>query len=577
MARRARALLAIAITVMVAATIVLPALKLLPPPWLWFARRRGFLALYAVAPNKYGDPQLISNASFSVWVFYPTKSGTVFQGIYNGTGGLVYVNLSSLVSWAEAWIDYYGPQAIYSFMPSLVVFVSYPIKVNSTTIEVASQQFMVPLNLSEPLSKEGEVIGLDVTHPFRFYYYVKPGAAGREYGGALAATIRPAQTTTTTTTVPVTTTTLYEPQFVYTYSPKVLAWYPSNDSLGPISLAIAAAQPTREFGVAATHGMVDVTLGGSAISEEGFNVVAVAGSALSAAVDDAEVGAIAQAMSALSPFVPGASLTFTKVSEVSSFNVSDAYISAGFHDVGQIYIVGQAALVNWTVRLWYVSTPSGVFFYNLPVGWQIGIMLTAVKVVESGGAVAPALYKWEAYDPCVNLALWAQEYEAIEFGGLPPSTGVPWEINQSCPIPNTPAPVDWMDYEYNITQVFPPVAPGDDNGVFYVSLEVNGGESPIGAAIDTGSALVSAGAAAALAAGLAAPEVNAAQVIAAVLGSVNFATHSAALIVNQIYVSNDFTNATLYAYISNMTPLYTSGNLKFTLPRELLLIKASAS
>ena len=569
MAHRARALLAALVVVIVAAATALPALKLLPPPWLWLARRRGFLALYAVAPNKYGDLQLISNASFSVWAFYPTKSGTVFQGVYNGTGGLVYVNLSSLVSWAEAWISYYGPQAIYSFMPSLVVFVSYPVEIDSTTIEVASQQFMVPLNLSEPLTGRGEVVGLEVDHPFRFYYSAGPG---QEYSSALRTTIRPAQATTTTTSIPITTMTTSNSSGIYVYSPRVLAWYPSNDSLGPISLAIAAAQPTREFGVAATHGMVDVTLGGSAISEEGFNAVAAAGSALSAAVDDAEAGAIAQAMSALSPAIPGVTLTFTQANVVSIDNAIASTLPPSF-DVEQIYILGQAALVNWTV--YYVPPYVGLNeLVPQLVGWQVGTMLTAVQVVESGSAVAPELHLWWAYDPCVNVTLWAQEYEAIEFGGLPPS--VAWEINQSCPIPNAAAPVDWMDYGYNITQIAA-VPPRQVSGkMFYVNFEINGGESPMGAALDVGSALVSVGAAAALAAGLAAPPVDVALVIAAVMSSVNFATYSVAESVNYFQVQNEFTNATVYAYISNMTPLYTSGSLKFTLPRELLLINASA-
>ena len=576
MAGGARALLAIIIMVIVAAAVALPALRLLPPPWLWFARRRGFLALYAVAVNKRGDAQYLTNASFSVWVFYPTKNGTVFQAIYNGTGGLAYINLSSLIKWAEAWIDYYGPQAIYSFMPSLIVFVSYPIKVNSTTVEVVSQQFMVPLNLSEPLSKEGEVIELEVNHPFRFYYRVA-GAAGREYGGALGTTIRPAQTTTTTTTsTSITPTTApilsSEGLYLIIYKPHVLAWYPSNDSVAPISLEVGLAQPTP-FNYTSGYMNADLYLATSVINEEGINAVAIAGSVLPIVVDDVEAGAVAQGIARLSAMIPGATLTFTQVSQVYSHGYFSVDISNHLHyDVGQIYMVGQAALVNWTLCSWTLGTPPSDCS---PVGWQVGTMLTAVQVVESGSALAPALYHWMAFDPCVNLTAWADEYPKVEFGYGNP--GLPQQVyaavvNETCPMPNTPAPVDWQDYAYYITYETE-VPPGNSTSFPYVKLEEATGPSPLGVVIDTGSALATTAGLLTVAAGMGVPVADMAFVVAAVLDSVQFSSNAVAAVVNSVDIYSSTVNTT-FVYFSNMTPRYflESNGINLTLPRDLVFI-----
>ena len=571
MAGRARALLAVAILAMVVAAIALPALRLLPPPWLWFARRRGYLALYAVAPGKGGDAQYLTNASFSVWAFYPTKRGTVFQGVYNGTGGLAYVNLSSLIGWAEAWINYYGPQAIYSFMPSLIVFVSYPIEINSTTVEVVSQQEMIPLNLSEPLTGKGEVVGISLTHPFRFYYRV---GAGRGYG-ALAA-VRPAQTTTTTTSTSIAPTTApilsSEGLYLIIYKPHVLAWYPSNDSVAPISLEVGLAQPAP-FNYSSGSAVVELYLASDFINEEGINAVAIAGSVFPVVVDDVEAGAVAQGIARLSATIPGATLTFTQVSQVYSFGYFKVDISNNlYYDVGQIYMIGQTALVNWTLCSWTLGTPPSDCS---PVGWQVGTMLTAVQVVESGSAMAPALYHWMAFDPCVNLTAWADEYPKIEYGYGNP--GLPQQVyaaivNETCPIPNTPAPVDWQDYAYYITYETA-VPPGNSTGFPYVKLEEATGPSPLGVVIDAGSALATTAGLLAVAAGMGVPVADLAFVVAAVLGSVQFSSSTIAAEANSVAVFSSKINTT-FVYFSNMTPRYflESNGINLTLPRDLIFI-----
>ena len=589
MTERPRRLLAALLVVVIVAATVLLALhfNLLASPRP--RPRRGYLALYAVTPGRGGDLQPLSNASFTVWAFYPTKNGTALQAIYNGTGGLAYINLSTLVNWAEAWTRYYGPQAIYSFMPSLIVFVSYPIKVNSTAVEVVSQQSMVPLNLSVPLTGEGEVVRINVTHPLRFYFYYR-APSGAKYGrviGSAQAVAGPEQTTTTTVTTTITPTTIWASNTTVTVNgtthyyrgwlflvPHVVAWYPSNDSLGPISLAIAVAQQSSYN--SSSYVQIGLTLLGASVTQVSFNAVAAAGGALSAAADDVVAGAIGQAMSALSPMIPGATMTFTLSSSfVESYNSTAAILSPKSNEdpnVGQLYILGQVALVNWTI--W------GPYGEGLaPEGWEVSTMLTAVQAVRSGGVVAPVVYSWEAHDPCINLTAWAREYPEIEYGynnpGLPQAV---WDtiVNGSCPIPNTPAPVDWQDYAYNLSLVAH-VMPNTKYTAQYVSFEIANGVPPIlGTAIDAGSALATTVGLAAMALGMSMPVADVAFIIAAMLNSVQVTSYSASLSVEHINVFN-YIPATTYLYISNITPLYIEyGEVNYTLPRNLVIVNASA-
>ncbi|MGC9071258.1 MAG: hypothetical protein ACP5HK_00965 [Acidilobus sp.] len=136
-----------AAAVLVAALVVASAL--LGLHYLSRPSRRGELIVRAFYPGG-DDPVQIGNASFSVWAWAPTPSGTQLIPVYNGTGPQAVINLSKLVGWAEDWMEYYGPAAVASFMPSIIVFVSYPVNLMNGSVEVVYQAFMQPLNLSAP-------------------------------------------------------------------------------------------------------------------------------------------------------------------------------------------------------------------------------------------------------------------------------------------------------------------------------------------------------------------------------------------------------------------------------------------
>jgi len=87
--------------------------------------RRGVIIVRAYAMGSDGNPTQLTNASFSVWAWAPTPSGTEFIPIYNGTGPQAVIGLSRLVGWAEDWIRAYGRAAISSFEPSIIIWVSY--------------------------------------------------------------------------------------------------------------------------------------------------------------------------------------------------------------------------------------------------------------------------------------------------------------------------------------------------------------------------------------------------------------------------------------------------------------------
>jgi hypothetical protein len=361
----------------------------------------------------------------------------------------------------------------------------------------------------------------------------------------------------------------------YWLAPHVIAWYPNNESVAPISLAIALAQPSAVSGGSA-YVNIFMTVASSKVKQYTINGLTIAGSAFDAAVDDAEAGDLFQAISQLSP-VLGTTFTFTTGgAEVANSNSTGAMIPPGY-DIGQLYILGQVALINWTALNVLAE----------PVGWYLGLQLTAVKVVESDGALAPVIYTWEAYDPCVNLSEWAQEQQALmqdpgDPHGLsgdliahPPGGG---GGGATCPLPNTPAPVIWQDYATKLTY-YATLKPNSlPITISYVNLSIGlyGAKSPLGIAIDLGSAIASIAGTALSAAGF--PEVGAPlEVIGGLLGSVQYQSYSVAASVSGITINNGLWQYNVSVYYSNLTPVYwTASGYGFTLPKELVLINVTS-
>jgi hypothetical protein len=561
--RAARAL-ALVLIIIVSASLLAGLSYLVPSLF----HRRGVIIVRAYAIGSDGGPTQLTNASFSVWAWAPTPNGTEFIPVFNGTGPQAVINLSRLVSWAEDWIRAYGRAAIRSFEPSIIIWVSYPIALPNGSVELVTQPSFQPLNLSLPLSGSGAVIDVMVSHPFRNLLKASGGGAGVAVRDL--AKVSPGQTTTTTVSTTPTVTSTYTHTYGlmvwYWLVPHVIAWYPNDTGMAPISLAIALAQPSDVSGNAPMT--IGITVASSNIGQYTINGLMIAGSAFDAATDDyEETGNLFQAVSQLSPQL-GTTFTFTTEGGVQEGNGTTAYIPLQNEkgpDIIQLYMLGQVALVNWTALNVLAE----------PVGWYLGLQLTAVKAVESDGALAPVIYTWEAYVPCVNLSEWAQEQQALmQDPGDPP--GLSGDLiahppgggggGATCPLPNTPAPVIWEDYATKLTH-YATVNPNTSLYKSYVDLSVNGGESPLGIGIDAGSAIASIIGTALMASQ---PEIGAAfLVIGALLGSFQYQSNSVAVSVNTITITNSLPNYYVNVYYSNLTPVYVNASgYSFTCPRS---------
>jgi hypothetical protein len=336
--------------------------------------------------------------------------------------------------------------------------------------------------------------------------------------------------------------------------------------MAPISLAIALAQPTSVSELGSATVVISLLVFSQQIKQFSINGLMIAGAAFEAAMKDAEAGDLFQAISQLSAQL-GTTFTFTSEAEVQENISTGANIPTTINDIGQLYMVGQVALVNWTeyVTVWG-------FGETKPTGnWYLGLQLTEFKAVENKSAVAPVIYTWEAYDPCVNLSAWAWEQQALM---QDPYYLLDSGTNYWCPLPNTPAPVIWQDYATNMTHYTTLNYGPSYRDIAYVKLSVNGGESPLGIGIDAGSAIAWTIGTALMASQ---PEIGAVVlVIGALLGSVQYQSNSVAEAVNSIAIVNNFPSYYVNVYFSNLTPAYTVSGQSFTLPKELVLINVTS-
>ena len=550
--RAARAL-ALVIAVIVSASLLAGLSYLVPS---LFHRGRIIIRAYAMGGD--GDPTQLTNASFSVWAWAPTPSGTEFIPVFNGTGPQAVINLARLVGWAKDWIHAYGKAAIRSFKPSIIIWVSYSIPLPNGSLELVTQPSFQPLNLSLPLSGNGTIIDVMVGHPFRTL--LKASGRGTR---AAARGLGEASPEQGTVTVPITTSFTYCGMPCYLV-PHVMFWYPNNEGMTPISLAVALAQPSS---VGGADVVISITEASQYANQYAINGLMTPGSAVEAAIGEyEETGNLPQVLSQFSVQLE-TTFMFTTEGEVQEGNSIEAYVPLQNEkgpDIGQLYIVGQAALVNWTLQ-----SPSGA-----TVGWYLGLQLTEVKVVGIDNVEVPVIYNWWAYDPCVNPSEWAWEQQLLM---QDPGDFYGYGINSTyCPLPNTPAPVIWEDYATKLTY-FDIVNPYQVSYASYVDLSVgvNGAKSPLGIAIDLGSAIVKS---AEPAVSLASPEAgDILKVIGALLGSFQYQSNSVAVSVNTITISNPYLHHYVNVYYSSLTPVYyTVSGYGFTLPRELILINVTS-
>ena len=526
--RTARAL-ALVLIIVVSASLLAGLFYTTPNLFYWGRVIVGSVIVRAYAVGSYGLLVWLTNASFSVWAWAPTPNGTGFIPIYNGTGPQAVIGPGKLLGWAEEWIRAYGKVAVSAFEPSIIIWVSYYIRLPNGSVELVAQPFYRPLNLSFPLSGGwGVTVNAVMGCPFRTILNAS-GAAARGSGKASA---------------------LSPPFYVV---PHVIAWYPNDTGMAPISLAVALAQPSSVSEGYANPDVEILTNGFPAIVDS----VTLPGSEFEAALRDAESGNLLQALRTLSP-VMGPALNFTFITITGTV----AYIllqNEKGPDIGQLYIVGQGALVNWTE----------VSAFGRPVTWYLSLQLTEAKLAKFLSYTALGLYYWWAYDKCVNLSEWAYEQQALMQNS---SYFFEAGMNSTCPLPNTPAPVIWQDYATNLTN-YATMKPGnflyilsDDlshsvNGTVYRRMSVG---------IDLGSAIASV----MKGKDFGQPGATAfADLIAGVLDPFQY------WVFNEIMASNDLLRGYyVNIYFNDLTPVYyNASGYGFVMPRGLILINVSSS
>jgi hypothetical protein len=519
--------LALVLIIVVSASLLAGLFYTTPNLFYWGSVIVGSVIVRAYAVGSYGLLVWLTNASFSVWAWAPTPNGTEFIPIYNGTGPQAVIGPGRLVGWAEDWVHAYGDVAVSAFEPSIIIWVSYYIPLPNGSVELVAQPFYRPINLSFPLNGgRSIVVNAVMGHPFITILNAS-GAAAKGPGDALT----------------------FSPPFYVV--PHVIAWYPNDTGVAPISLAVALAQPSSASG-----GLADVE-----ILTEGFPVivdsVTLPGNEFEAALRDAESGNLLQAVRTLSP-VMGPALSFTILLLIGT----EAYIplqNEKWPDIAQLYIVGQGALVNWTE----------VSASGRPVAWYLSLQPTEARIANVYYHTTIATYGWWAYDKCVNLSEWAHEQQVLMQNS---SYFFKAGMNSTCPLPNTPAPVIWQDYATNLTN-YTAVRPNSLLNAFSddFSYSVNGTiYRRISTGIDLGSAIAS------VIEGKAFSQPGAAaftDLIASVLNPFQYQVFSL------IIVSNTFPRGYyVNVYYSGLTPVYyNASGYGFTLPRGLILVNVSSS
>jgi len=288
----------------------------------------------------------------------------------------------------------------------------------------------------------------------------------------------------------------------------------------------------------------------------------LSGSEFEAALGYAESGNLLQAVRMLSP-VMGPALNFTIILPIDI----EADIPTSLDDIGQLYIVGQGALVNWTE----------VSAFGRPATWYLSLQLTEAKVVKLKltkfvSYTTIGLYYWWAYDRCVNLSEWAHEQQALMQNS---SYFFKAGMNSTCPLPNTPAPVIWEDYAVDLTN-YTAVRPISLFSAFSddFSYSVNGTiYRPIYRRISVGIDLGSAIASVIESKAFGQPGAIAfADLIAGVLNPFQYQTFYI------IGVSNFLPPYYVNVYYSDLTPVYyNASGYGFAMSRGLIFINLTSS
>ncbi|MBB5252760.1 hypothetical protein [Sulfurisphaera ohwakuensis] len=308
----------------------------------------------------YSHHKLITNASISVFAFYPTSNGTTFQKIYNASNKQYYqFPVKKLDKWAEQWIKFNKKEKTIIY-PSILILATYSI-INQTTIITLTQTYATPLNITQIINGQG---GKNIIIKFKTPIKHKIKLKNNKNQKIVQ------QTTTTTITSKT------NGGYVITeYIPNIIGWYPNNKSVGPIAIAtIIGPQNNLNY--------YESTLGVIVSNQQGYSV------SIGFYISQPLLGQLPIRVT-----IPGPSLTVCDSNSiVEAYNTTEIGTPSPY-DVGQLYVLGQVAWVNWT-EIYYIPHDSIYQVYHF-----LQVILTEIVSVENGNAVAPKIYYYNSYIP----------------------------------------------------------------------------------------------------------------------------------------------------------------------------------
>lgn len=476
------------------------------------------IGILLFAPNG----QQITNGSVSVITFYPTEHhGTLFKRVYNDSHKGVFIfHVHRLQEWAGNWTEFNKKHNI-TIYPSIIIFASYVVPINSTTLKVLTQSLAVPLNVTKIAKGQGgEVINVVFTNPTVKYVnvsQVKQAAEG----------MKPQASTTTTTITTTPTTSVYAGiGYDIWYYPSVIAWYPNSSSVAPLAIATIVGPPNTGSYVASIAASFITQL------QNSFNIKFYISqpnlpSNLESLVPNQNPP------TSIKVSLPGPSITLYSSSNIIRLSTSN-YSAIGNgqpYDIAQLYIMGQFAVVNYTGYLTGVDLP-----IPYPIGWVLQVMLTGIVASESGSAYAPIIRNYTTYAYDTSYSSLPNLSNGGE-GGLPL---LPVLFN-------------------NLTKL---VSLGPGSGIARSSLTLYGTNAGWSLSINVGAILLR----------FLGP-------IGLILSAVNIVVTSQTTIIGgavSIFVSNwYFANANLNIYYSNYSALYNIGGQYYIIPTNVYYLNYS--
>ncbi|MGC8948947.1 MAG: Hint domain-containing protein, partial [Thermoprotei archaeon] len=316
-----------------------------------------FIHIMFIYPN--GNPLVRGFTQF--FAFYPTDNGTVIKQVYNSTilppdlthyTGYVDIPLSVIMKPAEEWFKHYNEK----ITPSLIGFISYGKTINTTEIEFYSQEFTIPYNPINILKGTGKTQIIVLNQLTKRIIKTTSKNNLKE----------PQQTFITTTTVPW----YYCSENCYlVYYIHDVYYYPNQNGVAPISVAEFNATQFQNW----SNYMVNYD------GMLGIGIASILSSNLN--IDFEITSVIPKTSGAEFEYqIAGSSIQLSQGEMSESLGLKILYTPTNY--LGMIYVMGQLAIVNYSVYSYYG---------NVFVGYQANVFETALVLQDNSGAYAPVL------------------------------------------------------------------------------------------------------------------------------------------------------------------------------------------